>query len=1067
ANDGINIVQTADAALDESINIINTIKTKAIQAAQDGQTTESRAAIQSDITKLMEELDIIAKTTAFNGQKLLSGQFVDKKFQIGAYSGETVNISIASAESTKIGHVTSGKLSLANNAPGSVEIAIYSSLQNKNFELQATEVGYTNSRENSMAAVADSINKLSDVLGITAAAEVKSSTSSFVGAGTLSEFSINGVVMNGINVTESDTDGSLVKAINAKTSQHGVLATVSAEGQLTLKSSDGRAIEVKADSAGLASVFKGQDLSTVGHINLTQNGSNDIVITNKDGGDVVTLTNNLDVLKSETFDSAATAAVGSKIAKNSIIGAGWTTNQDIAADAAFSSDIVTTEVSTLAAGSVLGSGSTLVLNGTINGDLKTEGTSTSTTAPSTLGLYSTITQNSILATGTQIGAGVTLAGTTIVEGTAATTADSTIISGSVLAAGTVIAANTELSGTTLTIEQTAATVGDSAIQSGSTLAAGTLIAATTALGENIYTVEATEATTSSSTVGGSGSVLAQGSVLGNGTTLHSGLGVKVYQTGELTATTSVGSGVYTLAAGTVLKAGTIIHSGTISGLDGVAIVAAAGGTTLSGDVTLAQDFNITALFEQKWSIAAGSSFANGTIFGSGATVYTDLTLASGITLAGEADTLTLALGSSLAGGSTLSSGSTFGADLTLRSAATLGTGAGGNITLKTGSVLADGTSLKFEDVLAKVGADLTLKSAATLGANSDITAKAGSIIGAGSSLISGSKIEADITLQAASTIALAAGMAGITKEVTLGTGSVLADASVLRSGSTFYGQVENDGDINFTKKQEIGAGSTIETTATFIKAGSTVGGSATAKVDLGVVGGSFTLGAGTKLAANSMLANGSTIGGTITLDSDEKVAKGTQMQLEAGSTLADGSVIAAGTYLTNNITAADGTVYAAGNIAETAITTGGVNVLNNAMTLKEGSVMAEGSKLAANAGGTAATAQVTDSATNRLSEVNVLTQESAQIAIAVADATLKDLDKVRADLGSVQNQLTSTIANISTTRVNVYSAESSIRDVDFAEESSNFTKLQILQQAGTFAMSQANASAQSVLSLLQ
>lgn len=61
ANDGINIVQTADAALDESINIINTIKTKSIQAAQDGQTTESRAAIQSDITKLMEELDIIAK----------------------------------------------------------------------------------------------------------------------------------------------------------------------------------------------------------------------------------------------------------------------------------------------------------------------------------------------------------------------------------------------------------------------------------------------------------------------------------------------------------------------------------------------------------------------------------------------------------------------------------------------------------------------------------------------------------------------------------------------------------------------------------------------------------------------------------------------------------------------------------------------------------------------------------------------------------------------------------------------------------------------------------------------
>ena len=216
-----------------------------------------------------------------------------------------------------------------------------------------------------------------------------------------------------------------------------------------------------------------------------------------------------------------------------------------------------------------------------------------------------------------------------------------------------------------------------------------------------------------------------------------------------------------------------------------------------------------------------------------------------------------------------------------------------------------------------------------------------------------------------------------------------------------------------------------------------------------------------------MLSNGSTIGGTVTLSSDEKVASGTQMQLEAGSSLADGSIITAGTYLTNDITAADGTVYAAGKITGSDITTGGVNLISNAMTLQEGSVMASGSTIAANAGGIAATAQVTDSSVARLSEISVLTQEGAQIAIAVADATLKDLDKVRADLGSVQNQLTSTIANVSTTRVNVFSAESSIRDVDFAEESSNFTKLQILQQAGTFAMSQANASAQSVLSLLQ
>ena len=94
ANDGINLAQTADGALGEYENIINTISTKAIQAASDGQNADSRAAIQSDIDKLLEEAQNIASTTSFNGQTLLNGAYQNKSFQIGAYSGETVNISV-------------------------------------------------------------------------------------------------------------------------------------------------------------------------------------------------------------------------------------------------------------------------------------------------------------------------------------------------------------------------------------------------------------------------------------------------------------------------------------------------------------------------------------------------------------------------------------------------------------------------------------------------------------------------------------------------------------------------------------------------------------------------------------------------------------------------------------------------------------------------------------------------------------------------------------------------------------------------------------------------------------
>ncbi|KFN39473.1 MAG: flagellin B, partial [Sulfuricurvum sp. MLSB] len=103
ANDGVGVVQTADGALDEYTNIINTIRTKAIQAASDGQSTDSRAAIQSDIDRLLEEAQNIASTTSFNGLTLLNGGFQNKAFHIGAYSGETVKINIDDAQIASVG----------------------------------------------------------------------------------------------------------------------------------------------------------------------------------------------------------------------------------------------------------------------------------------------------------------------------------------------------------------------------------------------------------------------------------------------------------------------------------------------------------------------------------------------------------------------------------------------------------------------------------------------------------------------------------------------------------------------------------------------------------------------------------------------------------------------------------------------------------------------------------------------------------------------------------------------------------------------------------------------------
>ena len=743
-NDAISIVQTADAALEESINIVNTIKTKSIQAAQDGQTTDSRKAIQSDITKLMEELDNIAKTTSFNNQKLLSGNFTDKEFQIGAYSGETIGVSIQSTEANKIGHIRTSDLHL--DGPGAVNLAISSNLTNATYNLASIELKYNNSAENGVGAVADAINKLSDKLGISAAASVQSSTDSNIAAGTTgSSFAINGVTIGALDVQENDADAALVNAINNKTSEHGVVASVDSSGVLTLNSSDNRAIEVIMNSATKAVMGGTEKLSTFGIITVNQMGSAEIQI-------------------SDTNDSTGAA------------------------------------VSTIQGGI------------TVSGAAATE-------------IDSIAAAGSILGAGTQLGSG------TVVQGIMITSGDSTT-SGGVIGAGSILT---------------------------------------------------------------TGSIISCGAVLTGSMTVSG------------TATQAVGSLV---TAGSILTAGTDLNSGTVFAGDVSA--------SLSGDG------------------------------GVGVHVSGSFTVVSG------AATIT--------------------SDLTLTGNATLGSG----VTIELNSVL-----------------------------------KAGSQIYGALGITANSKLNADMTLKNGA-------------ESTIASGSTIKTGSYLKTG-----------ELNLST---------------------------------GTVTQDMVLKTDTVVGTDSFLADGSSIGGN-TYGLTKDVTVSSAMSLGSGSVINSGSIIARGTLLSTDITDDNGTTYMAGTVLENDITTetGATTTLTGDMTLAEGSLLKAGSQLEINGNNKASTAplSLTDGEVYRLSDVDVTTQEGAQIAMAVADAALKTLDKVRSDLGSVQNQLTSTISNISTTKVNVEAAESTIRDVDFAAESSNFTKMQILSQAGTFAMSQANASSQNVLSLLQ
>jgi len=120
------------------------------------------------------------------------------------------------------------------------------------------------------------------------------------------------------------------------------------------------------------------------------------------------------------------------------------------------------------------------------------------------------------------------------------------------------------------------------------------------------------------------------------------------------------------------------------------------------------------------------------------------------------------------------------------------------------------------------------------------------------------------------------------------------------------------------------------------------------------------------------------------------------------------------------------------------------------------------------AGFTAATTAPTTTLTvNSISSVNVLTANSATNALSAIDGALATVSSARVSLGSYQNRFASVVSSLQTTSENLSASRSRIVDADFAQETANLTRAQILQQAGTAMLAQANSLPQNVLSLLR
>ncbi len=240
------------------------------------------------------------------------------------------------------------------------------------------------------------------------------------------------------------------------------------------------------------------------------------------------------------------------------------------------------------------------------------------------------------------------------------------------------------------------------------------------------------------------------------------------------------------------------------------------------------------------------------------------------------------------------------------------------------------------------------------------------------------------------------------------------------------------------------------------------------------------------------VATGDTVDITVTGGSGSAVSVSLQAGVYSGSEFATALESAAKAALTGSANAVENAAAQGFSVTWDAVGSGGVITVENAGTADVAIADGTGTPLAdeglgalvatasaatgsggvfqvgANAGDTVSVSIAdTDAAALGVSGLDVTTDAGAAAALTAIDTAVKTVSTQRGDLGAVQNRFESMINNLQVTTENIVASESRIRDTDMAMEMTNFTKNQILTQAGTAMLAQANQVPQSVLSLLR
>jgi flagellin len=269
AGDGISLAQTAEGALKASGDILQRVRELAVQSANASNSAGDRQALQAEVGQLVAELDRIAQTTEFNGQKLLDGTFGTQQFQVGANANQAITASTGNLRTSVYGNnqnlssagagpsAAAAATSVPANGTTSGAVSISGSLGTATLSVASSS---------SAKAIADQINAVKANSGVTATArtQVELDIAATAGSYTLSIQGDNATAQN-VSFTLTATSGAdrlsaAVSAINDQSAKTGVTASLNTTGdKVILTNATGNDIVVgdtAVQNAGATTVTK-------------------------------------------------------------------------------------------------------------------------------------------------------------------------------------------------------------------------------------------------------------------------------------------------------------------------------------------------------------------------------------------------------------------------------------------------------------------------------------------------------------------------------------------------------------------------------------------------------------------------------------------------------------------------------------------------------------------------------------------------------------------------------------------------------------------------------------------